>query len=396
MERGHIQLQNPERFQGTHTIPTEKIQAAIQKAAAKLEKRIDEHGTLFPGTCSKDFRYTFGENNNWECGMQTGAYLMAWELTGNEKFLNAFKEQVKTYRTRFDNKVSMNDHDVGFAFTPSCVAAYKVLGDEDALQTALDAAEYFYDVSYSKKGGFILRYGLDAQAEWACRTMMDTLMNIPFLFWVGQKTGVQKYVDAAKSQVAVTDNCLIRENGSSFHHYQFDVETHAPVKGITFQGNADDSTWSRGHSWGVYGFPIAYKYTKDAHLIDLHRDVAYYLLNHLPADGIVKWDLDFVEGDAAQDSSAGIISACGMDEMSKNLPDNAPQKAIFQNAFAQILEATIDHCTGDIGVDYDGLICHVTHAHPFNQGIDECAMYGDFFYLEALLRYTKPDWKPYW
>ena len=85
-----------------------------------------------------------------------------------------------------------------------------------------------------------------------------------------------------------------------------------------------------------------------------------------------------------------------MNEMCKMLPDDAEQKKIFESASAQMLEAIIDNCTGDIGVDYDGLICHVTHALPQGQGIDECAIYGDYFYLEALLRYLKPDWKKYW
>ena len=52
--------------------------------------------------------------------------------------------------------------------------------------------------------------------------------------------------------------------------------------------------------------------------------------------------------------------------------------------------------SGDLGTDYDGLICHVTHAKPQGQGIDECAAYGDFFYLEALARYLVPGFKKYW
>ncbi len=396
MERGHVQLKNPERFQGTYTIPTEKIQAAVDKAVAKLEKQIDEHGYAFVNTGSRDFKYNFGENNNWVCGLQTGTYLMAWELTGNEKFLTAFKEQVKTYRTRLDNRVHMDDHDVGFCYSPSCLAAYTRLGDEDALQTAIETAEVFYNVSYSQKGGFILRHAPRAAEEWACRTMMDTLINIPFLFWMGQKTGIQKYTDAAKSQVDITDKYLIRENGSSYHHYQFDVDTHAPVRGVTWQGNSDESTWARGHAWGVYGLPVAYNYTGDSHYIDLHRDVTYYMLNCLPQNRLFKWDLDFVEEKAALDSSANVIAACGMLEMCRNLPDSAPQKPIFQNAAAQLLEAVMDHCTRDIGKDYDGLIVDVTGALPQGLAIEECAMYGDFFYLEALLRYLKPDWKPYW
>ena len=130
--------------------------------------------------------------------------------------------------------------------------------------------------------------------------------------------------------------------------------------------------------------------------MDVHKDITYYMLNHLPADLIPDWDFVFVDGDQPRDSSAGVVSVCGMDEMCKYLPADAPQKQIFQNASARMLEAVIDNCTGDIGREYDGLICHVTAALPQRQGIDECAIYGDYFYLEALCRMVKPDWKRYW
>ena len=61
-----------------------------------------------------------------------------------------------------------------------------------------------------------------------------------------------------------------------------------------------------------------------------------------------------------------------------------------------LLEAVMDRCTGDIGREYDGLISHVTHAVPQGFGIDECAVYGDYFYLEALARYLLPDFKRFW
>lgn len=396
MIRQQVVLEKPERFEGKYEIAKEKLEKAIEKATDKLESQIPMYGDCFPDVCSKEFKYRLKSNNNWVCGMFTGEFLLAYELTGNKKFKEVAERHILTYRERFDNKVEVDDHDVGFVFSPSCVGAYKLFGDEEARKTALNAAEYFYNTSYSKKGGFILRDSLYQDRESGCRTMMDTMMNIPLLFWAGKETGKQEYIDAAIAQYKTTEKCLIREDGSSFHHYQFDVENHAPVRGLTFQGYADDSCWSRGHAWGVYGFPMAYSYTKDASLIDLHRGVTYYMLNHLPKDLIPYWDYYFTDGDQPRDSSAGLISVCGMQEMCRYLPDDAPDKQIFENASAQMLEAVIDHCTGDIGKEYDGLVYHVTAALPQKLGIDECGVYGDYHYLEALCRFMKPDWVRYW
>ncbi|MBR3761620.1 MAG: glycoside hydrolase family 88 protein [Lachnospiraceae bacterium] len=396
MIQRQIILEHPERFSGSYEISKQKIDMAIEKALNKLESNIPEWTDCFPGTSSVDYKYVPGTNNNWECGMRTGTYWLAYELSGNPKFREVAEKQLATYKDRFEHKVGLSDHDVGFVYTPSCVAAYKVTGDEHIRRLALEVADYYYRTSYTKEGGFILRGWTWQEQMGGCRTMMDTLMNASFLFWAGQECGRQEYTEAALSQNKMTEKYLIREDGSSFHHYQFELGTYKPLYGLTLQGYSNDSCWSRGHAWGVYGFPIAYSYTKEPFLLEVYKEITYYMLNHLPKDMLPYWDYTFTEGEEPRDSSAAVINACGMLEMCKYLPDTAPEKQIYQNAAAQLVEAVIDRCTGDIGRDYDGLICHVTHACPQKIGIDECAVYGDYFYLEALLRMVKPEWNRYW
>lgn len=399
IERGKVVLQNPKRFEGEYLIAKSKIDAAIKHAVDKLAYKVEtKFKSDFPAC---DYEpvckiYNMGENDHWECGMHTGCLLLAYELSGNKMFLDVASSQIASYVHRIETKHVLNDHDVGFVFSPSCVAYYKMTGDEIAKKAALDAAEHLYDFSFSKKGGFILRTASLQDQPSACRTMMDTLMNIALFYWAHEMTGDKKFLDAANSQIDITKNYLIRPDGSSYHHYQFEVGTHKPLHGVTFQGNRDESTWSRGHSWGILGFPVAYGYTKREDLIELHRDVTYFMLNHLPADNMPYWDYDFMDGDEPRDSSAAIIAACGMMEALNYLPDSAPEKAVYKNASAQLLETVIDTCTGDIGEEYDGIIHKVTGARKMNIGIEGCAPYGDIFYLEALLRYSKPDWKCLW
>lgn len=387
----------PERFKKPYEIPREKLEGAIKHALNKLENGLPRWAEHFISESTRDFKYKECENNHWCCGLHTGLHWLAYELSGNQKFYDAAQKHLLTYQERYDNKVRLDDHDVGFVYSPSCVAAYKITGDENIRKLALDAAEYLYSHSYTQKGGFILRQWTRKNEERGCRTMMDTLLNAPLLFWAGQETGKQEYIDAAISQNHVTQQYLIREDGSSFHHYQFEPGTYKPVKGVTWQGYSDDSAWARGQAWGVYGFAIAYDYCKDPSLIETHKAVTNYMLSRLPEDLIPYWDLIFTEGSTEpRDSSAGAAAVCGMLEMSKHLPEDAPEKQIYKSAAAQMLEAVIDRCAGDNCKDYDGLICHVTHALPQGIGIDECASYGDYFYLEALMRFYNPTWERYW
>ena len=144
-----------------------------------------------------DFKYPQGANRNWECGMQTGLYWLAYELSGNERFREAAEKHLHTYQERFEKKIGFSDHDVGFVYSPSCVAAYKITGDDKISQLLLDVADYYYRTGYSEKGGFVLRSWTLQDQEAGCRTMMDTLMNVPFLFWAGKESGEQKYTLAA-------------------------------------------------------------------------------------------------------------------------------------------------------------------------------------------------------
>jgi len=396
MEREEVVLKNPERFSGEYKIPEQKVNDAIKRALKKLESKIDIYTAGFPRAATKGTEYIVGENNNWVCGMHTGCFLLSYELSGEKKFLDVAKKHIPTYKTRLDKEIGIHDHDVGFAYSPSCVAMYKLFGDGLAKECALRAANFLYDHSYFEKGGFIMRISSKPYDMGCCRTMMDTLMNIALLYWAGEVTGDKKFTDAANAQIKTTDNCLIRADSSSYHHYQFEPGSFKPLYGVTLQGNRDESTWSRGHSWGVLGLPIAYTYSGDENLLTLHKNVTYYFLNHLPEDLIPYWDFDFTDGDEPRDSSAAVISVCGMLEAAKYLPDSAPEKHIYKTAAAKILEAVIDECSHETDDNFAGLIAHVTGAKPQGIGVDACAVYGDYFYLEALMRYVNSDWKRYW
>lgn len=386
----------PSRFKVTYTIDTAKLQAAAEAACAKLKAFGEENGIGFTSTCSTDYQYSQSTNNNWVCGMYTGSYLMAYQLTGDEWFADFVNAQIDSYVAREANRVGMDDHDVGFVFVPSCVGAYKILGNKTARDAAVRALEYYYSTSYSREGKFIIRSHKAWSSGGGCRTMIDSMMNSTLFFWGQEATGIFDYYVAGRDHTYTTIDLIVRDDSSTYHHYQFDPATAQPVGGLTWQGYADESCWSRGHSWGVYGFSLAYYYTKNAKVFNAQRDVTYYMLNHLPADLIPYWDYTFTSGDQPRDASAAAISICGMLDMASYLPKNSAQRLVYESAAAQMMEALIDKCTGDIGVEYDGLLHGVTHGVPQNLGIEECAPYADYFYLEALARYLAHDFIRPW
>ena len=385
-----ITLENPERFAKPHTIAKEKLEKAAEKACDRLANMAKSHYGLFPSNWSTDFKYSWGRNENWVSGMYTGCFWLAYELTGDKFFREVAESHLDSYKVRLDTRKGIMGHDVGFPYMPSCAAAYIATGNEYARQIALDTAEFFIGNAYQTKGEYkFIKRSCDY------RTMMDTLMNATLLLWRGKETNDERYTEAGLNQSKTTEKYLIRSDASSFHHFLF-TEDCEPVRGLTLQGHSDNSCWTRGHSWGVYGFPVAYDYTHADFLVPLHRDITYFALNHLPKDLIPYWDYDFVDGDEARDSSAGLITACGMHEMAKHLPESSPEKPIYESAAAQMIESVIDNCTTGFPTD-DGLVLKVTASKPHNYGVDQVGVYGDFFYLEALARYLLGEnFKRYW
>ena len=387
-----IILKKPTMFQNPANITEAFIDGAIEMADKRLLAH-PEKLAMFTPPATVNRKYPEAENKEWTSGLNTGILWLMWELTGDKRYFDAAESQIASYYTRLETKAGLMGHDVGFVYTPSIVAHYKLTGDTRSRDLAIAAAEHLA-TCYSEKAGLIKRSRVNYRG--AYRTLVDTMMNIPLLFWAAKETGNKELHDKAVRHYRATAKYLVRADGSTNHHFQFEPETWEPIEGVTLQGYNDSSCWSRGHSWTIIGYPIAYGYTKDEDIKPIYRAVTYHMLNSLPSDYVPYWDLVFGEGSTQpRDSSALAVSICGMREMNKYLDDTDPDKQLFKNASDRMMQALIQRCA-NLDPEQDGLLAHVTHALPQGWGIDEGATYGDYFYLEALMRYKNPDWQMYW
>lgn len=402
----NIELKNKERYSKEYSISKSKIENALDEALWFLEKNIAKFGdNLVDITSGYNHsvpngytlnRYAIADRVKWTNSMWTGMYWLAYMLTDKSMFREMAESHIKHYLKAVHDPTRTDDHDTGFRFIPSCLAAYKITGDTKSRAAALLAAEILLD-HYCPVNNFIIRLGQrrpDNNYD-DYRTLVDTMMNIPLFFWAYEETGNKEYYDAAVGHYKTTTKYLIREDGSSYHHYQFDPVTFEAVGPRTLQGHRDESCWSRGHSWLLAGFPKAYEHTKDEEIIDIHRAVSYYFMDHLPEDGVPYWDFDFSDGSfEPRDSSASAIATCGLMDMDKYLTEDKEQKVYFRNAANLMLDALIDKCANH-DKEADCLLTFVTGSKPHAE-VDGCALYGDYFYLEALVRALRPDMKMFW
>lgn len=230
--------------------------------------------------------------------------------------------------------------------------------------------------------------------------IIDCLLNLPLLFWASETTGNLEYRRKAELHL---DTCLrnsFRQDGSTFHTFYMDPQTGAPVRGVTCQGYRDDSAWARGQAWAIYGTALAYRYTGDPRCVELFRKAVRFYAERLPKDLVPYWDLIFGDGSGEpRDSSSAAIAACGLLEMAPFLPEE--EAAGCRDFAARMVKSLADNYAVKPGERSNGLLLHGTYSKksPYNtctpEGVDECVVWGDYFYMEALTRLAR-DWTPYW
>lgn len=386
-----VKIEKPERFSGETLMTKEVLENAMQDALKKVDQLYQDMGTDFPSHASTNNVYQPVKNDNgWNTGFWCGILWLAYEASGDEKYRNMAESLLPSFYTRIDERLGVDHHDLGFLFVPSCVAAYKLTGNERAKEAALKAADHLM-TRYHAEGGYIQAWGKVGEQ---LRLIVDCMNNVPLLYWASEVTGDDKYYQAAATHARTTLEYIIREDASTYHTYFFNPDG-SPDRGTTHQGAHDDSCWARGQAWLISGLPITYKYVKDDSFIPLFAKVTNYFLNHLPEDYVPFWDLIFNDGDdEPRDSSSGAIAACGILQMLPQLEDGA-LKDFYAAAVDKMMYSLYEnYSTKDIP-ESNGLLIHAVYGKPQNNGVDECNIWGCYYYMEALVRMVKGT-KAYW
>jgi len=363
----------------------EQMNFAVNKTRENLADYVDD----FPSVQSKGYVYQHDPCTDWTSGFFPGMEMLSYEYTKDPVFLEQARHHVGIFRHRIDNKIAVDHHDMGFLYSLSCVSVYKVTGDEYAKETALLAARHLLG-RYNPTGRFIQAWeSMDNPT--ANRLIIDCLMNIPLLFWAAEETGEIEFREVAVNHLNTTLKVIIREDNTTHHTYFFDVVTGAPSHGKTDQGYSDESCWARGQAWGIYGTALAYHYTRDEKVIEAFHRVTGEFIRRLPADYIPYWDMDFSDGSGEpRDTSAAAIAACGIMEMSKYMDCTE-----YLPYVDKMLTSLREKFTSARLENSNVILTDAMYGRPRGDE-PEGNIYGDYFYMEALMRKLDSQWKMYW
>ena len=381
-------------YEAAGFLTREEVTAAMDRVADQVRCNMEYFGTRFPSSATRNQTYGVIDNIEWTDGFWTGLLWLCYEYTGDDAFKNLALKNVDSFLNRVEKRIELDHHDLGFLYSLSCVAGYKLTGSAEGRKAGLLAADKLME-RFQEKGGFIQAWGeLGARDNY--RLIIDCLLNIPLLHWAFLETGNPVYRNAAVRHYEAACNNVIRDDASAYHTFYFDPETGEPLKGVTRQGYSDDSAWARGQAWGIYGIPLNYRYVKDDSAFNLFKGMTNYFLNRLPEDEVCYWDLIFTDGsNQSRDSSAAAIGVCGIHEMLKYLPEVESDKNTYRHAMHCILRSLMERYTAPETKAGNPVLLHGVYSWHSGKGVDEGNIWGDYYYMEALMRFYK-DWNLYW
>ena len=365
----------------------DRIQRELDGIIQKINKNMRLYRDKTPCvTPSLKYSERLSADGDWTGSFWLGMVALAYAVTGDERYFDYIDHFYDFYENRL--KTGYKDHDLGFLYQLYAVNAYRVTNQTRYLDMAVEAARSLV-CRYNPRGGFIRAWDRLINANCAGKIIIDCMLNLPLLFSVYQITGNAYYKEVAYHHALATLH-NIRPDGSTYHTYNFDYVTGKPLYGENEGGYADESCWSRGQAWGIYGFYLAWFHTGEQQFLDASVRLADYFMTHLDADAMPKWDFKLDEqapSPDAIDTSAAAIAACGMYALARQVPE---KQTAYTDCADRMLHTLMEVHSVVFEPDAEVLLkncyCGGFSADGQREVRQWSAIFGDFFYMEALTK----------
>jgi unsaturated chondroitin disaccharide hydrolase len=352
----------------------------VEKTRQNIERL-----AAFPHT-TRNGRWRTSDHGRWTAGHWLGIIWLAY-LRSSDPF---FRDAAYTWAKRLEpRKHDTSTHDMGFLFGLSFMRGYLITGDPYFRDVALTAARSMA-TRYHPLGNYIEAWSVAEDPSHQGRTIVDTVMNLPFLLWAAAESSEPQLRGIALRVAEMTAHHHVRPDGSTYHVVDFDSATGKAIRFTTHQGLHDNSYWTRGQAWAMYGFATMARMTDRQDLRAVANKVADFFIEKMEPDQPPPWDFAASGSDQPKDASAGAIAMDGLLDLALSARD--PQERSAREAQArELLDTLITTCVDPRASEQEGLLLHATADRPRNSAVDESLIYGDHYFFEALFRAVDPD-----
>lgn len=356
----------------------EKIDQKLSKVAVRSREKLPYSAVdgIHDNLSEKDVCW-------WTNGFFGGMMWLMYRETGNPDYRLAAEESEK----KMDEAMASVDelhHDVGFMWHLLSGANYRITGNLKSRTRNYYAAASLFS-RYNVDADFIQAWNGKGQQDYS---IIDCLMNLPLLYWASHELKNDRFKRIAVRQMEMSLKDHIRPDGSVNHivdHYH----DHPGVKRILAgQGYSETSCWSRGLAWAIYGSVLSYIHTENIDYLNAAKKTADYFIEHCKRTEYLPV-IDFLapKEPVYYDSTAGVCAACGMLEIAKHTGTEESKKYALE-AINILKACDLNFC--NYNQDEDPLVLmgseRYPHAEEEKKGVHIPIIYGDFFYVEAMLK----------
>lgn len=379
-----------------HGQDAEWLAEVVKKITRKMEWVSEKSRNKIPYTTvngthddKSDGRvYRNDDGMQWWCnGFWGGMMWLMYHETKEERYAEIARISEEKLDQCFLNFDGLH-HDVGFMWLTTAVANYRLTGNEKSKLRGLHAANLLAG-RFNTAGNFIRAWndipGQDSDTRgW---TIIDSMFNIPLLYWATEETGDPRFKQVAMKHADTVMENFVRDDGSVRHIVEFDPFKGGMVRDYAGQGYAEGSSWTRGQTWGMYGFLMSYRHTGKKEYLDTARRIAKYFITNIPDNGLIPVDFRQPVKPDWCDDTAGAIAACGFIELAKEVDEE--EKEWYITAAVKLLRALDEqHCCW--GMESDCILQKCTGAYHASEH-EFCIIYGDYYFMEAIFKLKGND-----
>jgi rhamnogalacturonyl hydrolase YesR len=362
------------------------VQREFEFAAKQYELMLNAHPdkSKIPFSVNPDGTLKDMPSSWWCSGFFSGSLWYLYEFTKNE----TWKKSAEIWTDAVKNEqFNQNTHDLGFMLYCSFGNGFRLTKNEQYKEVLLTGAKSLSSRFDPKVG--LLKSWNSFETTYKYPVIIDNMMNLEFLLEAAKLSGNKKFYNISVSHADKTLQNHFRKNNSCYHVICYDSTGNVLAK-KNHQGYNDESSWSRGQAWALYGYTVMYRQTKQVKYLKQAQKIAAYYLNHpnLPADKIPFWDFNAPNiPNEGRDASAAAIVASALLELQQYSAKN--RKLYIKTAEDMLLNLSEKPYKADQGANNIFILNHSMGAKSLGKEVDQPLIYADYYYLEALLRYQK-------
>jgi unsaturated chondroitin disaccharide hydrolase len=364
------------------------VDDAIRVSLIRLERSVREVGgpTLYPTYGTPQLKWQLKSSADWTSGFYPGCLWYAWELSGDRRFEGWARQWTAAIE---HEKLNPDSHDLGLRFMCSFGNGLRLgRGPEyNRYKEVVITAAATLARRYNPRVGCLSSNWDLVKDKRAFPVVVDIMMNLEILFWAAENGGPPDLAGVARTHAITTGRDFVRPDGGTYHVVRYDKNNGRIISKGTLQGAGPETTWARGQAWALYGMIATYRHTREQRFLDMALKLADYFIKNLPADRVAAWD--FQSGIKYRDVSATCIVASALFEMIRYL-DDAPLRAHYEGEAEAMLTSLCQPPWFATRTDTNCLLDHSVQFLPTNSNVDVPAIFADYYFLEAIVRYR--DW----